>query len=65
VADFVDTYILRVTLVSLSARKVSNVPDSPKNNDWMVSLTALGLSNCLGPPGYLDRSTIDLKQIMQ
>jgi len=32
--------------------------------DWMVSLTALGLSNCLGPPGYLDRSTLDLKQIM-
>ncbi len=32
--------------------------------DWIVSHTALGLSNCLGPPGYLDRSTLDPKQIM-
>ena len=36
----VDTYLARDTLVALSARKGSNVPDSPNNSGWWRACAA-------------------------
>jgi len=52
VADLVGTYIVRVTLVTLSARKVSNVPDSPNNTAAVFE--SLGLPCDLAAPAVVD-----------